>query len=243
LGNTRHDRLYDVRLIATYSFEIEAASHEFLLVLWTRQSLTPFAKIVLSSQIRRLGHPIGADPERFHLIAPYDDNSKNWLDLDWIDQYSGAVYKITTAGHHGGNGFARVRTYSDILREYEFHPEAKCAEGCGDVCGKQAIGLLQRRHVRIEQIRYIGKESNKLEDVEAGTVHSADQVYVEYCDTRRDEWVTKIVPILKKTPLAVLIAETGLSQRALISLRMGHSRPRRKNRELIAKMLRKLGLI
>jgi hypothetical protein len=90
---------------------------------------------------------------------------------------------------------------------------------------------------------YIGKESNSLEDVEAGMIHSAESVYTEYCDPKRDEWVTKFVPILKKTPLAVLIVETGLSQRALISLRMGQSRPRRKNRELIAKALRKRGFL
>jgi hypothetical protein len=57
------------------------------------------------------------------------------------------------------------------------------------------------------------------------------------------EWVTKIVPILKKMPLAVLTRETGISQRALISLRMGQSRPHPKNREKIASHIRKLDLI
>ena len=70
-------------------------------------------------------------------------------------------------------------------------------------------------------------------------IHSAESVYTEYCDPRRDEWVTKILPVLKKTPLSVLTVETGLSRRALISLRVGHSSPRRKSRELIAKGLRK----
>lgn len=35
------------------------------------------------------------------------------------------------------------------------------------------IGLLQRRHVSVGQIIYIGRESNQLEEVEAGTVHDA----------------------------------------------------------------------
>jgi hypothetical protein len=33
-------------------------------------------------------------------------------------------------------------------------------------------------------------ESNSLEEVEAGTVHSPENVYTEYPDARRDEWMT-----------------------------------------------------
>lgn len=204
--------------------------------------IKPF-NFILTCQVKQLGHPIGTDPEHFHLIAPYDDDSRRWLKFEWIDQYTGERRRITTTGYHGGHGIARVRTYGEILREYEFHPEAKCADACGEICGKQAFGLLQRRHVGIERIRYIGKESNKLEEVDAGMVHSPESVYTEYCDPKRDEWVTKILSILKKTPLSVLTKETGLSRRALISLRVGDSRPRRKNWELIASILRKLGLV
>jgi len=45
---------------------------------------------------------------------------------------------------------------------------------------------LQRRHVRIEQIKYIGKESNIIEEVEVGLIHSPQGVYAEYPDPRRD---------------------------------------------------------
>ena len=63
---------------------------------------------------------------------------------------------------------ARVKTYGDVLSEYEYHPEAKCADGDGSACDKQTVGLLQRRHIRIDQMKYIGKESNSLEEVESG---------------------------------------------------------------------------
>lgn len=59
--------------------------------------------------------------------------------------------------------------------------------------GKQTVELLQRRHLEVAQIKYIGKESNNLEDVEAGLIHSAQNVYTEYVDSRRDEWQTVIV--------------------------------------------------
>jgi hypothetical protein len=71
-----------------------------------------------------------------------------------------------------GSQVARVKTYGDVLLEYEYHPESKCADSDGNICSKQTIGLLQRRHIRIDQIKYIGKKSNSLEEVDAGLVHS-----------------------------------------------------------------------
>ena len=138
-----------------------------------------------------------------------------------------------------------MKTYGDILREYEFHPESKCADADGKVCGKQTVGLLHRRHVVIEQIRYIGKESNNLEQVEAALEHSAENVYTEYLDKRRDEWQTKILPALNKATLASLVTacEGKLSRRALIDLRAGRSRPHRNNQKMLAGILRELGLL
>jgi hypothetical protein len=105
------------------------------------------------------------------------------------------------------------------------------------------VGLLQRRHVHINLIKYIGKESNALEDVEAGLIHSEDAVYTEYPDPRRDEWQVAILPALKNARLADLIAETGISKRALQDLRAGRSRPHAKNLEVLIRALQKLGLM
>jgi hypothetical protein len=100
--------------------------------------------------------------------------------------------------------------------------------------------LLQRREIRIDHIRYIGKESNSLEEVESGTVHSAQSVYTEYVDPKRDEWVTKILPILKKVPLKTLVKMRGMSRRALIDIRAGRSRPHPRNRQKLKSILQKL---
>lgn len=126
--------------------------------------IKPF-NFLLSCHVAPFGHPIGTSPERFHLIAPYESNPRKWRRSQWIDQYSGKVYGITTEELHGGRNYARIKTYGDILVEYEFHPESKCADSQENVCGKQTIGLLQRRRVQANQIKYIGKESNSLEVV------------------------------------------------------------------------------
>jgi hypothetical protein len=204
--------------------------------------IKPF-NFLLSCHMKQLGHPVGTDSERFHLIAPYELDPSQWLRKDWIDQYSGQRYRVTTSGHHGNRTSARVKSYGEVLVEYEFHPEAKCADGNGNACGKQTIGLLQRRHVEVAHIKYIGKESNSLEDVEAGLIHSAENVYTEYVDPRRDEWQTVILPVLKKMPLVDLVKLSRLARSTLIEIRAGRSRPHRKNRELLAAVVRELGLI
>ena len=113
----------------------------------------------------REAHPDRVRPERFQLIAPHEPNPRRWLKLPWIDRYSGKTFCITTRGHHGGAGIARVQTYGDVIESYEFHPEAKFADAQGEPCRKQTVGLLQRRHVRIGLLTNIGKESNSLEEV------------------------------------------------------------------------------
>ena len=87
--------------------------------------------------------------------------------ITWIEQYSReARYRISTTVP-SPTTIARVKSYGDVLNEYEFHPEAKCADASGAPCDKQSVGLLQRRHVTIEwPPHFIGKESNKLEEVE-----------------------------------------------------------------------------
>ena len=87
-------------------------------------------------------------------------------------------------------------------------------------------------------IKFIGKESNSLEDVESGLIQSAQNVYTEYPDPSRDEWDTVIRPALKIPPLDFLVKESGLSRRMLIEARAGRSRPHRKNREVLALVLR-----
>jgi len=123
-----------------------------------------------------------------------------------------------------------------------FHPESKCADAIGNPCGKPTIGLLQRRHVQIDQIKYIGKESNRLEDVESSMIHSAQSIYTEYPDLRRGEWQSKILPALREAKLAELVKMSGMSRRALIDLRAGRSRPHPKNQKLLATIVRQLAL-
>jgi hypothetical protein len=105
--------------------------------------------------------------------------------------------------------------------------------------------LLQRRHIKIDLLKCIGKESNSLESVDEGMVHSGQNVYTEYDDPRLTEWIAKFQPALKKVKLKVLVKACGkkLSRREIIELRAGRSKPHRKTLELVVGVLKKLKLI
>jgi len=130
-----------------------------------------------------------------------------------------------------------------VVTEYESHPESKCADVSGNPCERQTTGLLQRRHIKIDLIKCIGKESNSLESVDEGLEQSAKNVYTEYSDPKRTEWITKIQPALNKVKLAVLVKACGkrLSRRELIQLRAGMKKPHRKTRRLLESILQRLG--
>jgi hypothetical protein len=206
-----------------------------------RDQIKPF-NFLLTCHISPLGHPLGTNPERFHLIAPFETNPKKWLQMPWIDQFSGKKYKVTTENDFSGRTTARIQTYGDVFSEYAHHPEPKCVDEHGNVCDRQTKGLLYRRHIRIGEIVAIGKESNKLEEVDAWLIHSADSVYISYPDPTGDVWERIIRPKLQAIPLAQLMAETGLSRRMLIKARTGQARPHPRNQAMLTDALRRMGV-
>jgi hypothetical protein len=94
------------------------------------EQIKPF-NFIVSCHVRGLGHPVGADPN--HLMAPYEKDPRRWAKLPWNDQHTGQRYGVSTSGPHGTRAAARVKTYGDVLREYEHHAESKCADASGAV--------------------------------------------------------------------------------------------------------------
>jgi hypothetical protein len=182
------------------------------------ESIKPF-NFLLSAHVRRLGHPIGVDPERFHLIAPFESDPSKWLRGPWIDVHTGKRYRVTTSQLRGPN-VVELATYGDVLREYEHHEELKSAGADGKSCARQTQGLLARRHVRIGAVHLTGKESNLLEVAEEGRIHDPQSVYTEYPDAGRDEWPTKWLPLLRSTPVPKLLGH-GVSRTAIYAARAG----------------------
>lgn len=180
---------------------------------------------LLTAHVAPLGHPAGANPQRFQLVAPYSTDPRQWGKLAWIDTHTRHRYSITTTGPQGER-MARVKTYRDVLAEYRTHPEPKSADPDGHPCDKATRGLLARRHVTpAGHIHHIGKESNKLEDLAAGLAHDPSEVLTDYPNPDHDDFKALIAPVLRELPLAEIASATGLSQRAIERARSGKTRP------------------
>jgi len=81
--------------------------------------IKPF-NFMSTCHVKAFGHPPGADPEHFHLIAPYQPDPKQWTNMEWIDQYSRKSYRIAATGPHGTRFMARVKTYGMYCRNTNF---------------------------------------------------------------------------------------------------------------------------
>lgn len=79
--------------------------------------------------------------------------------------------------------------------------------------------------------------------VEAGLHHSAENVYTEYHDKRRDEWQTKILPALRKLSVSILVEMSGLSGTTIKDTLAERSRPYPKNQQHLAQIVRKLRIV
>jgi hypothetical protein len=122
----------------------------------------------------------------------------------------------------------RIKTIEEVVNQYQYHPEAKSLGPDGKPCGRKTIGLLTRRPVIDLYLVQIGKESNRLEDVEARLVHDVDNVSTEYRDRRRDPFWILVIPVLRGMPRTQLLKETGLSRNALKSILAGRAWARQK---------------
>ena len=169
----------------------------------------------------------GFDLRAFQLIAPYGRDSRKRESLPWVDKATGTPYETRTHGFTGGEGIARVKTYRDVLAEFAVHPEAKSAGPDGRPCGKRTVGLLRGLPVSSAYVVHVGKESNKLEAVEAGVEHDTDEIWTEYADPKRDPWITTALPMLKQMKAKDLAEMTGTSIQSLKAIRNGSQLPRR----------------
>jgi hypothetical protein len=84
----------------------------------------PF-NFLLSAHVAPFGHPEGIDPTRFHLVAPWSSDPREWLERSWFDVHSGRQFQLTTIDDFGASDRVLVKTYGDVLAVYRMHPEAK----------------------------------------------------------------------------------------------------------------------
>jgi hypothetical protein len=81
--------------------------------------------------------------------------------------------------------------------------------------------MLFHPSITISGIKYIGKETNMLDEGEAGLASFEDDSLM----LEPDEWKTKILPLLRTIPNHEIAKKTGLSRRYINYLMSGKRQP------------------
>ncbi|MDQ3690968.1 MAG: hypothetical protein M3406_13235 [Chloroflexota bacterium] len=177
--------------------------------------------------------PDGLELGQLTPIAPYSTKPEEFLDLPWVNRHDGRPLRVTTAVG-GAMGSIRLKTYGDVVAEYRVHPDAKSGDPRGGQSHRGSRGLLPRLHVRVSEVRHIGKESNRLDEEDEGAVLASDDVYVEYRDARR-EWAAA-VPRLQLIGAIELARRTGMSARTMRSRLNSGRMPRKRDRQRLLEL-------
>ena len=185
---------------------------------------------LLAAHVRGDRHPQGFDSKRSQLIAP-SVGADRWMKMLWTDKATGRKWHITTSDA-GLADFVRVSSYRDIVAEFATHPEPKSAGPDGEECDRMSAGLQNRRTIDARSVVYIGKESNRLEDVEQGLVHSLDDVQGTYVDAET-EWREVLRPFARSMPMGDLCKLLKIGERQARNVRTQKTPPSQKVRSSI----------
>jgi hypothetical protein len=74
-------------------------------------------------------------------------------------------------------------------------------------------------------IVYVGKESNRIEEAQAGVLHDEPEFPNVYKDPRRDPWHTDVVPALRTMGTAELQKRFGITRSTAKRWKRGESQP------------------
>jgi hypothetical protein len=183
----------------------------------------PFERQVKPFGFLLLGHldPLAALPDGLDRsitpMAPFSSRPDELLSLPWRNRRDGRPLAVTTR-LGGERARVRLETIGDVVAAYRLHPETKSGDPRGGFGRRGSVGVLPRLTVRAVGLPvHIGKESNRLEEVQDGLVTDPTEVYVEYRDERREwEAVLPALRALREEKGWRYLAETsGLSERAI----------------------------
>ena len=176
------------------------------------------------------GRPPGVDPKHFALVAPYERDPNLWATLHWRNLYDpkGPTYRLVSEsiidrrGKPFPEGVVGIKTYANVLNSYRKHPEAKFAGPDGKVCTTRTVGLLCRMPVQALYVDHVGKETNMLDDVQAGLVGDEDDILATYSSGRKAAWRKFIVPALQMLGTPALSRASGIPARTVQRARSKH---------------------
>lgn len=204
-----------------------------------RDQVKPFGFLTLGHVDPLAPLPDGLERGDVTPLAPFTSDPETLLALPWRNRRDGQPISVTTK-KGGERGKVRLQTIGDVVADYRLHPETKSGDPRGGLGRRGSVGLLPRLRVRaVGPPVHIGKESNRLEEVQGGLVTDPDEVYVVYRDLRR-EWDAAL-PALRRLRdekgWRYLAEASGQSERALRYALNGGKVPHRDARRALMELV------
>lgn len=102
--------------------------------------------------------------EKVLLVCAFSSKQYEWFNLECVNVHNGKKYKMLDCRKPNRNILYNIvfpSQFAHLLVQYQQHPESKSLAPDGTHCGPTTAGLLQRAHVNVGEIRYIGKETDR----------------------------------------------------------------------------------
>jgi hypothetical protein len=102
--------------------------------------------------------------EKVLLVCAYSSEQKSWISLECINVHDGKKYRMLNCRKTNGNVPYNVvfpSQFAHLVIQYQKHPEAKSLAPDGNPCEAETKGLLKRTHIIADEIRYVGKETDR----------------------------------------------------------------------------------
>ncbi len=102
--------------------------------------------------------------EKVLLVCAYSSKQKDWISLECVNVYDGKKYRMLNCKKTNGNIPYNVvfpSQFAQLVIQYQKHPEAKSLAPDGSACKAETRGLLKRAHVGVDEVRYVGKETDR----------------------------------------------------------------------------------
>src|SRR5207249_712259 len=114
-----------------------------------------------------------------------------------------------------------VRTYRQLLEDHFRNPEARSVGPNGEVCSARTVGFLARRPVIEAAVAYVGKESNRLEEREAGLISDENDFLQLMAVASRWNGRPQSCPMVRALPTAEAARRTGFDRSTVKRLKRG----------------------
>ncbi len=114
--------------------------------------------------------------------------------------------------------------FLSVIGDYRLHPEAKFLGADGETCARATRGVLDRRPVHvIGTPTLIGKEANRLDDVQHGLIAEVDEVLTTYVDPTAEHEILHdlVLPVLDRYSGRELAQLVGCDRRQIDRIRQG----------------------